>query len=233
MRSATLVLLCVVVLSAASALWADGFLSVWEEAGGGLKAIPSWYGNSGLIVTPTAETLPLLKASAGWHRVNVDPDHLNVATLNVGVLPGLEIGGARVDTSGSDSEEIINAKYALPMSTWMKNPLLPEVAIGGWDLSDKLDRTYYVVVSKGVDLPTVGSLGFHLGYARNESNTGAMDGVFGGAQFSAFKYTTVMAEYDGDAFNAALRYCPRPRFGLEVGTLDGDLGFGLTYTSGF
>ena len=62
MRVAILVVLCLFVLFV-GAVGADGFLSVWGDSGASLQAHPSWYGSSGMVVTPTAAVLAPTKAA--------------------------------------------------------------------------------------------------------------------------------------------------------------------------
>jgi len=236
-RSALLIvavcLLATLMLS--SMALADAYVSVWGDTGPKATVTSSWYGNTGLILTPSAETLPPQGSTIGWHRVNRDPDSLDAWTVNFGLIQDLEVGGARVDTSNTESEDIANLKYRIPVGQWLQNPEFPQVAIGVWDATDVINRSYYVVLSKVFDLglPSGATITLHLGLANNQANKGTMDGVFGGLEFWAFRYGLIQAEYDGDAFNVALRYMMSNHLSVDLGRLDGDLGWGATYSSGF
>lgn len=236
MRFALLVVACIAMLFAAhTALMADGLFSVWPDSADAVAVQPSWFGSSGLIYVPSALTLPMGRANVSYHRVQNDIEDMDLANINVGLPLGIEVGGARIKGADSASNEIINVKWQVPASAWLKAIQLPEVAVGGWDLGNQLNRTVYVVMSKALPLglSSIGGVAVHAGYAAAETNGGSMDGLFAGAEFSAFKHTTVQAEFDGDAFNADLRWNLSPRLTVDVGTLDGDFGFGASYTGGF
>lgn len=237
MRSSFLVV-AVCLLLAVSAACAQSYVSVWEADKTEQAGTSSWFGNVGMIVTPTASVPAPSAATAQWHRVDRDAGDVDVIGVNFGVTNWLEIGGARVDDEAAeDAEEIANVKVLLPVAKWFDEANWPTVAIGAVDVSNELNRSYYMVLSKafpmGASADTARQLKLSFGIADSESDSGALDGVFGGIEFPAFRHGLIQAEYDGDAFNAALRYTPMGRVSLDIGTLDSDFGFGLTYRSSF
>lgn len=235
MRSALLVAVLLALVVAVSVASAEPYVSVWEEADASQAATSSWFGNVGLIVTPSAYIPAPSAATVQWHAIDRDGGDVNIFGVNFGVGEWLELGAARVDPEGADAEEIGNVKVRVPLSDWLELPEVPSVAIGALDVSDEINRSLYFVLSK--DFPIGDELdrrvSLHVGVGDNKTNVGALDGLFGGIEFAAFRYGLIQAEYDGDDFNAALRYNATPRFSLDVGTLDGDFGFGATYRSGF
>lgn len=228
----------VCLLLAVSAACAQSYVSVWEADKSEQTGTSSWFGNVGMIVTPTAAIPAPSAATAQWHRVDRDSGDVDVIGVNFGVTNWLEIGGARIDDEAAeDAEEIANVKVLLPVAKWFDEANWPTVAIGAVDVSNEINRSYYMVLSKafpmGAATEDAKQLKVHLGVADSDTEEGALDGVFGGIEFAAFRHALVQAEYDGDAFNAALRYTPMGRVSIDVGTLDSDFGFGLTYRSNF
>ncbi|MEN6643319.1 MAG: hypothetical protein ABFE08_12810 [Armatimonadia bacterium] len=234
----SLLVAAVCLLLVVSAACAQSYVSVWEAGEATQTSTSSWFGNVGMIVTPTAAVPAPSAATAQWHRVDRDAGTVDVIGVNFGVTNWLEIGGARVDDEAAeDAEEIANVKVLLPVAKWFDEANWPTVAIGAVDVTNELNRSFYLVLSKDLSAGTPAQIArqlkVHLGVADSDSETGALDGVFGGIEFAAFRDGVVQAEYDGDAFNAALRYTPMGRISLDIGTLDSDFGFGLTYRSNF
>lgn len=236
MRSVLIVAVAFLLVVTISGAMAESFVSVWEDEATGISGTSSWYGNTGMILTPTAAMPGVGGASAQYHRIQRDAEDVNVWGVNVGVTQWLEAGGTHVDVPGADSEVIGNAKIKIPAAKWLDNPVFPDVAAGVFDLTNELNRTYYLVLSKAVPLTGIGPLpriNLHFGYADNDTDSGALDGFFGGLEFNILRYGLVQAEYDGDAFNANLRYNATNRLSVDLGFLDGDLGYGATYRSQF
>ncbi len=230
----------VVLLALASAGWSQGILyGVWEEPGPERGPIPSWYGSTGLIVTPTALTCPDRQVQAYWHQMEFDQEQ-RVMGVNVGLTPNLEVGAARIkDVAGPQGyvdETILNVKYKLDVSSLFDNPLAPDVAIGVWDWANDLNRAYYLTMSKQVPLveeTTSRQMNVHVGIANNDRDSGPMDGVFCGVDLVAFARGLVQIEYDGDDINGAVRYCPAPWVSLDAGIVSDDFGWGVSLNTNF
>jgi hypothetical protein len=223
------------LIVAVSVATAEPYVSVWQDQAQAMQATSSWFGNVGMIVTPTAATPPAGAGTIQYHRIKRSPDAINVYGFNVGVIKGLELGGAHIDSETGGSNNVGNVKIAIPAAKWLDNNQVPLMAIGSFDVTDAIDRSLYFVMSKsiltnGADSPP---LNLHLGLSQNKTHSGALHGLFGGAEFQVFSQGLVQAEYDGDKFNADFRLLLSSHFQLDVGDLGGDVGFGATYKSNF
>jgi len=217
-------------------------LNMFGEPVAPLQPTPSWYGSTGLVRTPSAEIPAALKLSGGLHRVERDDLQQEIYNANVAVLPDLEIGGSVINDvirpggNTLQDETILNAKYRLPLESVFGLGNMPDVAVGVWDVSDRINRTYYIVASKSLSLaanqPMMG-LKLHAGYGSAEVAEGPLHGLFGGIEFAPFTSALVQAEYDGDAVNADFRYSPFRWLSLDIASIDGDLGWGITAQSAF
>lgn len=203
----------------------------------------SWYGSTGLIVTPSAYIAPLLRVNGGYHQVQLDDYDQDLYSANVAVLSDLEVGISRVnnvvkpDTEGTVNETVFNAKYRLPLGQWLGvGSVAPQVAVGVWDLSDQVNRDYYLVVSQSFGLSRslpYTNVAAHVGYGQRELAGGSLDGLFAGFEFTPTQSTLLQVEYDADAWNAALRYQPIEWATVDVGVLDGEFGYGLSAVTAF
>jgi hypothetical protein len=200
----------------------------------------SWLGSTGLILTPSATIGDAVKLSGGYHRVDGDVQDLTAYNANLAISANIEVGVARLtnvtipaalgDEFGD--ETVFNAKAALDLANWFKVFGGPDVAVGVWDASDKVNRAIYVVASKKFNLVSVGLLSdftAHVGFGDTEQNYGALDGLFGGIEMAVMSGALLQVEYDAQDINAALHYYPTPQLSLDLGVLDGDLGFGASF----
>jgi len=236
MRSAVIVV-ALIVLVAVTGYAQGSYVSVWGAESTAAQSTSSWYGSLGLIMTPSAYTPPASATAIGGHWVDREPEATWVATVNFGLTKDLEVGGAYVELPDASSEAIVNLKYHLNVAKWLGEPNLPDMAVGSFDVADQINRSIYMVFSKGfrVDNTKADSplINLHVGWGVSEADGGSLDGFFGGVEFNALKYGLVQAEYDGDAFNVDFRYSLSPGLSLDVGLLDNDLGVGATYRSEF
>jgi hypothetical protein len=234
-RCALIAVVLLLLIVAVSVATADSYVSVWQDQAQAMQATPSWFGNIGMIVTPTAATPSPAAGTVEYHRIQRSPNAINVWGVNVGVANGLEVGGARIDSESGGSNNVGNVKLAIPAAKWLNNSQVPMMAIGSFDVTDSINRALYFVMSKGFQTNGPGStvVNLHLGLAQNKTHSGALHGVFGGAEFQVFSQGLVQAEYDGDKFNADFRLGLSNHFSLDVGDLGGDIGYGATYKSTF
>jgi hypothetical protein len=99
------------------------------------------------------------------------------------------------------------------------------------DITDRLDATPYIVVSKG--LPMQGANRFaprlHLGVG-----SGRLDGVFAGLSGKLTSQLQLMVEYDTNDVNFGLQYAAAQGLRLNAGLVGGNnLGLGMSYNVGF
>jgi len=179
---------------------------------GTTAAAPNFIGPTGLIATPTAETLNQGGYSIGLHTA----DNVNSLSLNLGLVKDVEIGLTRFDNDFEDFN-ILNAKWKfLPEADGR-----PALAFGIQDAGNKIDNTPYLVASQNIG----GGSRVHYGIGG-----GTIDGVFGGFE-KDFNKGTLMAEYDGDNLNLGVRFDIASGVKVNVGLLDMDdffVGISLT-----
>ena len=239
-RAIALTVVAYFVLLAVSACAQGIPTQTWEQAGSETFPTASWFGSTGLLVTPTAYVIDPQQVQVQYHHIGSDHGipAIKVWGGNVGVVPNLELGISHfgdiqtndVPTPKTVSETVFNGKYHLQLARWLNNPQMPDVAFGMFDISNKINRTWYVVASKQINLveekPT--SLGAHLGFARNDQRAGKMNGIFGGIDFVPFKGLIAQAEYDSDHINGCVRYYPKPEVSLDLGSVNSNFSYGVT-----
>jgi hypothetical protein len=190
---------------------------------------PSHEGISGLIRIPTADVIP-----DGSYRVGasfIDSDYTRGAHagrsdmiptfVNVGLLPGLEMGfrlnifpdvePLRFPNWHYSTDRSVFAHYQL----WPQHGSLPAVAIGAQDISFRDDaevvgRAEYIVATQ-----QLGALRLHLG-----RGTKRLSGLFGGAEYCISPGLAVIGEYDTDWFNYGLRAAPNRSWRVDLTLTD-------------
>ncbi|MCE5322206.1 YjbH domain-containing protein [bacterium] len=193
----------------------------------GLAAAPAYPGYTGLIFTPTADTLNMGGVNFGASYLSSDDIDTSYFSANIGIINGFEVGAALLDPDEGDNDTILNAKYSVLKETFAT----PGIAFGVSDLTDEIDVTPYVVVTKTLDIPKLtlhqikGSIGF---------GDGTLDGVFAGLSAVISDNLTLMTEYDTDNLNIGLQFAAAGGFRAHVDLIDGDdIGFGLNFNKGF
>ena len=193
-----------------------------------VHAAPSISGSTGMIRIPTADTLRPGQFSAGafyWQ------DH-STAVAAVGLPVGMEVSAAAPWHKGVPGNWTVNAKVALTQ----EGLLMPAIAIGGEDLGEQNQRSYYAAVSKALPF------GFrvHVG-----AGTGRFKGMFGAVekvlnptslrkkQQGGFPVTSLILEMDGQKMNYGARLSLAHGVRLDAGWLGQEqrVYLGLTYTN--
>jgi len=247
MRHTTTVALTVsLIVTIAATCSGQGFMyTPWEVTPPESQPGPSWYGYTGLVRTPTALISTPQKITGGAHRVELNSREHNVYAATVGLLPALEIGAARIEDVLQDTpipsyatETVVNVKYEANIGGLFNNPVAPRMAIGIFDISDKVNRTNYLVLSRSISLvegsaSPLPQASVHIGYANAAHSPATLDGIFGGIDFVAAEDTLAQIEYDGKDINGALRYYPASWLSLDAGILNSELSYGFTINSGF
>ena len=194
-------------------------------------AAPSLLGPTGLVLTPTADTLGMTQWAVGVAGVSADdgPD-VSLGCVSLGVGAGLEVGLTREKLEGADAETLVNAKLAII------RPPVGEVAVpvGMIDIGDEVERTTYIVLSHTLGAGVVRKVGpvalpqVHVGVG-----DGMLDGMFVGLSTVVGDRATLMAEYDGDQVNVGARFPLLSKLEATLAALDGakDLGAAITFSS--
>jgi len=200
---------------------------VWTAADARTEATPSWYGETGLVVIPTATIVDPQTIQAHFHRVDRDSSGWeNTWGVNVGLTANIEGGVTRLDAIG---ETIFQAKINLDLKDWFGLEDAPDVAIGCRDIGDDVDRALYVVLSQDLllieDKPAI--LVAHLGFGDTSLPGSPLDGMFGGVDFVPLDFLRVQLEHDGENFNACARYWLSKWLTADVGWLDESFGWGV------
>jgi len=244
--TATIALTVSLIVMIAVTCSGQGFMyAPWEAVSPEMAPNPSWYGYTGLVRTPTALISTPQKITGAVHQVELDGEDSRVCAATVGLMPTLEIGATRIQDVPQDTipltyatETVVNVKYEANIGGLFNNPVAPKMAIGIFDISDQINRTNYLVLSRSIGLAQ-GSVSplpqanVHIGYASAEREPAALDGIFGGIDFVVAQDTLAQIEYDGEDINGALRYYPAPWISLDAGMLSSELGYGFTINTGF
>ena len=236
----TLVLVCWFAFCVLTVSADDSLYGPLSSTGPASNSSPSYLGATGLLITPTAMIAAPLKASGYWHQVRSDPAQTFYGAT-IGLPGGFEISGVRLtaieplpnETDATRDETVVNAKYQIPMGKLLLDPLLPKVAVGVFDASNQVNRTYYVTVSRALSLTQTSNaaLNLHAGWGHSNVDDTRLDGFFGGLDFSPFSAALLQVEYDAKDINANLRYYPAPWLSLDAGVLANDFAFGATLRS--
>ncbi len=194
------------------------------------SAEPSLLGPTGLLTVPTADALGMLQWDVGAANVwAADGPDTSIIYANVGLLPRLEIGGARLSPEDGEAETLLNAKLRV-----VSLPGKTRIAVGAFDLTDQIDRSLYAVVSHDLGAGIVSPHGeftnpqIHVGVGG-----GRFDSIFGGVSVIVGGRADVMAEYDGSNVNLGVRWPVVPKVALTAAALDGfdDLALGVSVRS--
>jgi hypothetical protein len=196
------------------------------SATGPASAAPSLFGYTGLVKTPTADTLSLGQFNAAAFSVH-QGDTATVLAGNLSFFPGLEAGLAFIDVDHGGSNTILNAKYRFRS----EGTVMPEVAVGWADITNELDSTPYIVLSKG--LSPVGRDVFNP-RVNVGVGSGLLDGIFAGVSADVGRSLALMVEYDTSDINIGARYALTPEVLVHAAGLAGltDYAFGVSYTKG-
>lgn len=189
-------------------------------------AAPAMTGSTGMIQTPTADSLRSGQFSAGyyyWHDAGA-------AVAAVGLPRGMEVSAAAQRSVGGTDHGIVNLKFNLNQEAL----LYPAVSIGIEDVGGQGRRSVYGVISKALPY----GFRIHIG-----TGTGRFDGMFGAIEKvlnpvslrkkqAGFPVTSLIIEMDGFKMNYGLRMRMAHGLRLDAGWLGGaeKVYVGMTYT---
>jgi len=207
-----------------------------------IQPLSSYQGFQGLINTPNAEVVP--EGEFGFlYNTQVDnfypsssPDFRDDKNqknylINMGVLPNLDFSLRFADGKDSHtngvyaSDRILSFKYQLP--------LLPEdiakVSLGMQDIGG---GRHYMTSSYLVASKTFQNFRTSLGYAKG-SETGSLDGIFGGVEYQPFSWLQLSSEYDTRDWNMALKTFYNTQLGNQPLTLGAMAKSSLDYNKAY
>ena len=238
--AATLALVCLFCLCALAVSADTSLYGPWSGPGPAANATASYLGATGLMITPTAMVAAPLKASAYYHTIRTDPDQAFYG-VTLGLVPGLEASGVHLQNleplpsapTGHPNATVFNAKYQPPVASWLNEPQAPKVAVGVNDVSNAVNRTLYVVLSKSFNAGQgpASAFNLHLGYGHANKDDTRLDGIFAGFDYAPISQALVQVEYDAKSINAGVRLYPAPWLSLDAGVVSNDLALGLTFRS--
>lgn len=187
-----------------------------------VAASPAYFGYTGLMMTPTADTLR--SGGTAFNAVILNNNNnTSFLSANFGLMDSLEVGAAMISQDHGDSKGIVNGKFQLLKET----TATPALAIGISDLADQLDSTLYIVGSKS--LSGQWSPRLHVGVG-----SGRLNGLFAGLSATVSDRMQLMAEYDTNDLNFGLQFAATNSLRLHAGIIGGDhLGLGLSYNARF
>jgi hypothetical protein len=200
---------------------------------GRASAQPSFFGPTGLLVIPTADTLGARAWNVHVHALDTSGSPVAFGA-NFGLAKQFELGVSGYHVSGFGTKALFNAKYTVLPET----AKVPGLAVGGFDIAAQLpgqDAGVYVVASKSLSTLLGGSgplakynLRGHLGYGANNIFN---DDIFGGVDLQVTPKIQAMVEWlNGDLYfggrlgvGAGLR--------AELGSYNGNFGGGISYAA--
>jgi len=179
-----------------------------------IAADPTFFGPSGLIVIPTAESLEYQQFNLSYDFRGTSTAQQGYYKFNMGMFKNVELGiiGGATPTEGV----FINMKYFL-ISDASRYPM--SFAVGLQNLASKSDTGLYLVMSKKFQ----GGLSAHLGF-----NTFISDQIdptlMGGIEYIVNDHMSFLADFSGKqktyTLNGGLRFAIYPDLSMRVNILD-------------
>lgn len=186
---------------------------------------PGLLGSSGLLISPTADTLGAGQATITASRFG--PGDQRALGVSAGLNTGTEVTATA--TSG-DLPDAIVVSARQPVYRSPDGRL--RAAVGVTDVTDEIDTTAYAVVSYDP--------GGALGDGTVSAGIGGgdlLDGLFISGSVPIDRRTTAMVELldigDGDTLNAGLSYLAGDDLNLKAGIVDGHFAGALSYRREF
>ena len=182
-----------------------------------------------LIVMPTGSVLSsgAVKAEAAFRSSDgtsvitpKDADQIN--WLNIGISR-FELDARRlVSSDGTDKDTMGVEAGVLPETL-----ITPAVGIGVRDISDEVERGYYLAVTKTVPLTDtvplpIHDVRIHGGFGLH----GELDGLFFGAEVGLPMGLSISAEVVDSNLNASIGWSPISKISLKAYSLDSEIFYG-------
>lgn len=209
-----------------------GVLSLMASTLTPATAAQSFFGYTGLILTPTTDTQPQGGYALGAYLLN--PEHGSTSMVyagTYGLAQGLEIGYNQLKTEHQNGMDYFNAKYRFAPAT------SPDIAfaIGVLGVANNETASPYLVASKTVSVADEASFGEINALQVNVGvGGGNLDGIFGGVSAVLGKRLTLMIEHDTNDFNYGARLALSNEFRLHGAIIAGnDVGLGLSWNKSY
>jgi hypothetical protein len=197
---------------------------------GRVSAAPSFFGPTGDLVIPTADTLGQNSWNAHVHAIS-SPGTPTTFGASYGIAKQLELGITGYHLKGFGTKALINAKFTVLPET----AKVPGIAVGGLDIANQLngDPGVYVVASKSLSSLLGGqltkfNLRGHIGYGANSVFN---DDIFGGVDLQITPKVQAMVEWLNGNLFAGGRFGISSGVRAELGSYDGDFGGGISYAA--
>lgn len=185
-------------------------------------SVPSANGPTGLWNVPSAVAMPQYRYNLFVNRLDLDEELVRFgANLGTGLDTPVEIGVATSDQA-DHSTTFFNIKFQATHETEKE----PSVAVGAIDLTKEGDRTFYLVVSKRLDVPEKGKkprpILASVGAGANKSDA-VLDGIFFGIAYEMSKTSVIQVEFDAEDLNIGLRHHISDNSVLDVASVNNRL----------
>ncbi len=200
------------------------------------RAMPSYLGPSGLVLTPDAQTNGISGLSFSAHFFDLTgaleaygvDGATSVYAANYSPIPALEFGVSALDSDTSGGATLLNGKLIVSD----ESSLQPFSFVGGViDMLDQQEMTPYVLVSKRFSLS--GPLASNqIGLSLNAGYGGGFysDGVLVGGELRVHPQFSIVAEGTKKYINLGARFSSSG-LSLDMGLIDmEDFAGGISYT---
>jgi hypothetical protein len=200
---------------------------------GRASAQPSFFGPTGLLIIPTANTLDVREWNVHVHALERSDSPVSFG-VSAGIAKQFELGVTGYNTSLFGTKALFNMKYNFLQET----AVIPGIAVGGFDIGAQLphqDSGVYVVGSKSFApfLKEQGplaklNLSGHVGYGANNI---FHNNPFGGIAAQLPFHFQAMGEWLDGHFYYGGRYSFGTGVRAEVGSYHGHFGGGVSYAA--
>jgi hypothetical protein len=174
----------------------------------------SAFGPTGLIAVPTAYSA----AQGTWQFGAFFGRGFRGPSVNYGIIPYVEVGGAYINRDGGDDKVIGNAKVTIIPANFRNF----EVGIGVIDVANAIEQSWYAVGSVDLIVPPAAEQALDTNFTRFRVHGGVGTGMFrsrlfAGAELAFDNRFSIIGEWDGRDFNGAVRYAHDDNFNVKAG----------------
>lgn len=181
-----------------------------------------------LVLIPSAYNLPPGSAKLEVCR-SESKGGLTNYWVNIGLVGGLEIEGARIVTRNRQVDSLSLLYNLLPDLGFT-----PAVSIGIRDVADKTDQGSALYLAAAYRLPQIyPNLIIEELYVFGGVGTGGIKGFFFGGEARTPYRILLAVEYDSRVWNASLSWEPVPLFRLRIYSIGGETYYGASLAISF